>query len=474
MLRFRLGPIPVDIHGSHLFLAGLLSFLFAADGRGHAWAEQWVASHGAGNPLGSAVLAGIWILIISFSVLFHELGHALVSLFFGLQPSIALVGLGGFTRPNNKAPLPWHKDVALTAAGPAFSFALAFFAFVALMVFRAVTHGGGPIDYVLFGLASANAFWAVLNSLPVATLDGGRIASSVLMRLFGRPGWAMARVLSLVLCALVVAFSLPRGAFMLVAMFGLYAVSSISELSLYRKGLAPAPEPGAAEDPALAEAEACYRRGEYGAARVKAAAALAAAGANARLKARAHTLLGWLALKEGSGRDAVEHFSAVPPGQVAPHAMAAAQSLMGDDDKALPLWVQAARSSDDPQIRAELAGTLYRLGRDSDAREIDGVKNSAAFRCAARVHFLRGEFARAAAFAEQAFQAEPQAALAYEAARAYSQANDADAALRMLQLATQNGFSEIALLEADPDFAALRSHPEYARFAARLSKSAPA
>ena len=66
----------------------------------------------------------------------------------------------------------------------------------------------------------------------------------------------MARVLSLVLCALVVAFSLPRGAFMLVAMFGLYAVSSVSELSLYRKGLAPAPDGNEEKDPGLADAEA--------------------------------------------------------------------------------------------------------------------------------------------------------------------------------------------------------------------------
>ena len=51
----------------------------------------------------------IWIPIIFISILFHEYGHALTSLFFGQHPKIALVAFGGVTYPQGPRLHLWKE-----------------------------------------------------------------------------------------------------------------------------------------------------------------------------------------------------------------------------------------------------------------------------------------------------------------------------------------------------------------------------
>src|SRR5471032_1376710 len=95
MLRFRLGPIPVEVHPSHLLIAAVLGFSGLSGHDPLRWPGRALAS---GEPLVhlTAVVSvvSIWVAIVFLSVLIHELGHALVSLAFHYRPSIQLVGLG--------------------------------------------------------------------------------------------------------------------------------------------------------------------------------------------------------------------------------------------------------------------------------------------------------------------------------------------------------------------------------------------
>src|SRR5690606_23791407 len=118
--------------------------------------------------------------------------------------------------------------------------------------------------------------------------------------------------------------------------------------------------------------------------------------------ARLTHLLGWIAIKEGRGQEALDHFSKLDRRDLEPHALAAAYALAGDDERALPLWELAWRSSRQPAVKAEWIGTLLRLGRDIDARRLAGEDLLAAWQAAERVLFLRGEFEKAAALGQRA------------------------------------------------------------------------
>src|ERR1700722_19012492 len=95
-LAFRLGSIPVQVHGSFLLVVVLLGML-------------------GGDP--SGIL--LWIVVVFVGVLLHELGHALVGRSFGLTPQIDLVGFGGLTSwAAGGAELGPPKRIAISLAGP--------------------------------------------------------------------------------------------------------------------------------------------------------------------------------------------------------------------------------------------------------------------------------------------------------------------------------------------------------------------
>lgn len=152
-------------------------------------------------------------LVAAFSVLFHELGHALLARRFGCAPAITLHGTGGQTE--RSATLPFWKDLATIAAGPlsslllgALSFALLFFWGVAELPLRAV---------IAFPAAAAlrmNLAWGALNSLPLLPLDGGKFALAVLARRWGLRALRWMHGWSLVGCGgLALWFALRGGIF---------------------------------------------------------------------------------------------------------------------------------------------------------------------------------------------------------------------------------------------------------------------
>ncbi|MFL6860038.1 MAG: hypothetical protein ACJ8EV_04380, partial [Sphingomicrobium sp.] len=128
MLRFRLGSIPVEVQPSHLFFSALLAWSNLPRPGSRSW-QGWPFEGltSASDPGYSRAMLGFvlaWMFIVFVSVLVHELGHAVLSRAFGYRPSIALAWMGGHTQPNAPGPIPWHKDLALTLAGPLFGLAL--------------------------------------------------------------------------------------------------------------------------------------------------------------------------------------------------------------------------------------------------------------------------------------------------------------------------------------------------------------
>ncbi|MDY7232624.1 TPR end-of-group domain-containing protein [Hyalangium rubrum] len=458
MFRFRLGTIPVEVQASHLLTSAVLAFSFMPETR-------------PGITGSAAFYVLSWVLIVFVSVLIHELGHALVSRVYGYQPSITLAWMGGHTHPNAPGPIPWHRDVLLTLAGPLFGLMLGVACWASL---RFLQPESEALQYFLMVGAIANFFWAGFNMLPVLPLDGGRISSVLAVKFFGHRGFVVSQAVALLTCVALVAWGLQQRAPMLTlffAMFGFQAARTLTEALRgggKQVGLEQAPLVNALE-----QAELALSQGETREARVRAASVLDAGEAlTPELASRAHYLLGWVALKEGQGRPALDHFSQVQGQSVEAHALGAAFSLIGDEPRALPLWEKAWRDSGDRTVMHEYAGCLIRSGRTPQALKLPGVDPAAAFSCAERVLFIRGAYSEAAAMGEEALAHAPNPTIAYDAACAFARAHNTSDAVRMLHRASELGFRDAAYAASDEDLAPLHGHPGFEAWLAALRQSA--
>ena len=429
LLRFRLGPIPVEIHPSHLLLVAILGMSYS-------------------RSTGGLV---VWMALISFSVLFHELGHATVSRAFGYAPAIQLAGLGGNTRPNAPAPIPWHRDVLLTLAGPLFGLLLAGGCYVA----QSQLHEREAFHNLLVQLGWTNVAWSVLNLIPVLPMDGGRITHAVMTRIFGSRGglitWGISAVLAGGMAILAAVLHNTMGALL----FGMFALQAGRALHGLWEGGRSGGDP-----PALLEARTLFDRGAYDDAG-RAAAQVAEAATTPAIRSRAEHLLGWVSLKQGKGRAALDHFSQVSRQRVEREALAAAFSLIGDDVRALPLWELGYREGPNRTLLHEWAGTLIRLNRDGELGRLPALDLALAYTCAERVWFLRGDFKDAATAGAKAFEHAPTARGAYDIACAYARAGLSTDAVAWLHRATGQGFTDVAQAQKDPDLASLHGRADF-------------
>jgi Zn-dependent protease len=459
MFRFRLGSIPVEVQGSHLFTSAMIAWIFLPKNA---------------PPKLAVFLVVAWILVVFISVLVHELGHALASRLFGYQPSITLQGMGGHTHPNAPGPIPWHQDVLLTLAGPLFGLLLG----LACWVAYSSMEGASPVVNDLLRLGyRANFFWAAVNMAPALPLDGGRLSSVLAMRLLGRErGFLWAQMLAVVTCASIVVWAVTAKPFQvfIALFFTMYGFQALRAAYGAMKG----PEQESAElspqAQVLQQAQESLAKNQLEDARRLAASVLDSGDVlTPELASRAHHTLGWVALKKGQGRLSLDHFSQVQGKPVETHALAAAFSLIGDEGRALPLWEMAWRDTGDRTVMHEYAGSLIRAGKEAQALKLPQVDPAAAFSCAERVLFIRGAYSEAAAMGERALAHVPSPTIAYDAACAFARAQNVPDAVRLLQRAKELGFKDGAYAASDEDLAPLHGHPGFEAWLTDLRQSAP-
>jgi stage IV sporulation protein FB len=212
-MDFKLGSIPVRIHGWFIIMAVVLG----------------------SNDSNPARLA-TWVAIVFVSVLVHELGHALVGRAFGLVPRIELHGMGGttaFEAPANTEPRPLGaaRNVAISLAGPFAGFALALVLFA---LQRAGLRPHHPLARHAIGLLFAvNVGWGIFNLLPMLPLDGGNVLRSILVGATKkRPelGDKIARVISVVIASAIAILAVQRREWWILYLGALYAFRNVQAL----------------------------------------------------------------------------------------------------------------------------------------------------------------------------------------------------------------------------------------------------
>lgn len=149
----------------------------------------------------------LWVPVLFFSVLVHELSHAAMIGMLGFGPSsVVLSGLGGHTW-NDRRAQPW-QNLLISVVGPLSSFALAL-----LFVILSAAVPFFRTDPMLVPLSSlmvmANLLWGVFNFLPILPLDGGSVFYNFVgMFAANRTAFKMAVWMSIAVAAGVLILSL--------------------------------------------------------------------------------------------------------------------------------------------------------------------------------------------------------------------------------------------------------------------------
>jgi len=138
---------------------------------------------------------------------------------FGQHAKIELVAFGGLTIPDGPR-LPKFKEFLVVFAGPFFGFCLFL---VSFFLWRSQLFGNPLLNAILQTTAVVNLFWTILNLLPVLPLDGGQLMRIILEAIFGPKGMRIALIASIVVSATVAVAFLIYGAFLVGALFFIFA-----------------------------------------------------------------------------------------------------------------------------------------------------------------------------------------------------------------------------------------------------------
>jgi Zn-dependent protease len=206
---YRLGSIfgfPIRVNLTFLLLLGVILF----------WARG---------------VGGVLVALLTFgSVLLHELGHALVARRLGVRvASIDLHFFGGAARMADSSRSP-RDEIAIAAAGPAVSFALAALSYLLI-----------PVGQLFGVLAVVNLMLGAFNLLPAFPSDGGRILRAILARRRGlMEATDIAIKVARVVCVGLAVYGLSQGYYQLALVAAvLWTMGSAERLMLRMRGGGP-------------------------------------------------------------------------------------------------------------------------------------------------------------------------------------------------------------------------------------------
>lgn len=397
-----------------------------------------------------------WIGVVFVSVLFHELGHALVGRAYGLEPRIRLYAFGGLTSWARGQDISPGRSILLSAAGPGAGFFLG-----GLVFFVAIVLGPGGSSFAkntVGDLLWVNIGWGVLNLLPIRPLDGGNIALSLEQLITGNKNGRITQIGSLVLALAAALWALSAGQYWILMLTGLMGFSNGQDLFLALKTRLDKPLRSE-----LNEAWRCAATGDPGAAVRRAEDALRRARSD-EVRRESRWILVTGLYQQGSIERATEEFKRL-------QARSGADSFRGFGDELdgvrAPLFFQAAFNiSGMPAIGYWYGELLIRAKRYEEVFELCARpelhdQSGRLYLLLESAAFQDGEYAVSARAGALAFAREPLPEVAYNVACAFARQSDIDQAIKWVKVALDAGFKDLELLSTDPDLDSLREHAEF-------------
>jgi stage IV sporulation protein FB len=176
-----------------------------------------------------------WMVVVFFSILVHEMGHALTARVFGYFPRVFLYQFGGVAMYTPDSEYTAGRSILITFAGPAAGLALGLGTLVGTFVLAtSQVHLQPLVEATLMFLIEVNIAWSILNLLPVYPLDGGQITRDVCTSMNPRRGMIWTLWISVLVALLIAlaAFSLRQT--FLGIMFGLMCYQNFQMLQMRR------------------------------------------------------------------------------------------------------------------------------------------------------------------------------------------------------------------------------------------------
>jgi Zn-dependent protease len=419
---------------------------------------------GVGARSGSLLVA--WVVVVLFSVLIHEMGHAIAFRRFGVPPEILLQGMGGLTYGTQDKPLTAGQRITMSLAGPLTGLAL--IGLPALWLSRTATHLSPNWHTILSDIVFVNLAWSIVNLLPILPLDGGQVAAALLSQRAGDDGMRRAHVLSAAVAAAAGLFALTRGYLFGAVYAGFFAAFNLRGLSAARN---------ADLNVELVDGWRALARGDTAAAADVAQKVLADR-PSAAMMTGANELLAWSRLTQEDATGARAAIARYPPGHTPDPMLLAALELEADrPEEALARLDQAYRSQRFGPAAAMVANAVARAGLHQVLADRflapGGAGPDAAALLAAHLH-VAGRYEESIAVGARAFDAGSgdRGQLAYNLACSYARARQVDAAFVWLDRALDVGFTDDALLRRDPDLDILRDDHRFATARRRLEPRA--
>lgn len=335
--RLKLFGTPIEVRPSFFVVAVLLSMPRSFD-------------------VGELLRVGAWVLVVTVSILWHELGHALAIRAFGHQARIELYSLGGLTRWDDAAqPGPGQRAV-VSLAGPLAGLVVGGLVLLsARWVLPAPGTAWGTLSSYLLWV---NVAWGAVNLVPLLPLDGGHVMAAGLDAATRGRGRLASQVISVVvavgLCVAAVALRWPWVAL-------LAAWAGTSTLGGMRESRAEGRDEPRWE--MLKTAWALMATPETFDEGVELTEGVLRDAQSARLRAVANEQLAWAWLLEGDAERAEAQLAATP-GTRPSHLLRGAILLRRGDAAAAIGYLEKAYA-DDPEPAAEhyLAEAREALGR---------------------------------------------------------------------------------------------------------------
>ncbi|ODA28133.1 hypothetical protein A6X21_14885 [Planctopirus hydrillae] len=214
---FSAGPTPLDVTFVLFGIPVRVNPMF------------WLMAAALGWGSGDLPLVLIWVWCVFFSVLIHELGHALTAEWFGWRSSILLYFGGGLAFSDRYVNNTPGRSVIMSLMGPMAQFLLLGIVLIVLLALRAFQIEIPPYASTAFNyLIIINIFWPILNLLPILPLDGGRILQGLLDMFRIRRRSDISRGISVVLAAAVAVWCFSENMPFGTIMFGLIAWQNAS------------------------------------------------------------------------------------------------------------------------------------------------------------------------------------------------------------------------------------------------------
>lgn len=411
------------------------------------WLMTFVFGFRSDRPFAAGLRAALaWTAIVLFSILLHEMGHALAARRFGARPSIKLHAFGGLTFTGVHASRV--RQVIISLAGPLMGFAFGALVFFVSRRFAIAPHQRWIVDQLLW----VNIGWGILNLVPVVPLDGGHVLAALL----GPRNVFATWVISAAAAASIALLGLKLHSPFMMVLFGFAAIHAIGNARVAWAGIA---DRRAGLEDQLTKARNALDRGDLDDAWLLADDVVRRARTQP-VRNGAWTAIAWVFVGRGDGLRARQALTKIdPPFAVDPYTVAAVEDAAGDANRARTILEEARkqgfRTPEASKLLIDLSARDGRLERSIDVALDDAdVLDPEDVRAVQRAALESGSARGAAKLAARLFELHGKPDDALAEARSLLVAGDIDSALAAIVHAVQVGGDRLAI-RSDGAFASL-------------------